>query len=121
MFEFKLEIYFDSKDLSGQEPEKRMGRVIVEEFNQDDADGDIDMSVVCEVSGDLTNRTKKVLTTDVKKELLKVIGELRNELKQIDANEEKIAKDKFEREQALKSYQEAHQQKGDVKQAIFEE
>jgi predicted small secreted protein len=33
----------------------------------------------------------------------------------------KIAKDKFEREQALKSYQEAHEQKGDVKQAIFEE
>jgi len=73
------------------------------------------------VAGDFTNRTKKVLTSDVKKEVLRVIGDLRNELKQIDANEEKIAKDKFEREQALKSYQEAHEHKGDVKQAIFEE
>ncbi len=116
-----MEVYFDSKDLTGEEPEKRMGRIIVEEFNQDDADNDIDVSVVCEVAGDLTNRTKKVLTSDVKKEVLKVIGELRNELKRIDANEEKIARDKFEREQALKSYQEAHEQKGEVKQAIFEE
>lgn len=75
-----------------------MGRLIVEEFNQDDADNDIDVSVVSEISGDFTNRTKKVLTNEVKKEVLRVIGELRNELKRIDANEEKIAKDKFERE-----------------------
>jgi predicted nucleotidyltransferase len=75
-----------------------MGRVIIEEFNQDDANDDIDMSIVCEVQGDLTNRTKKALTSEVKKELLRVIGELRNELSKIDANEEKIAKDKFERE-----------------------
>jgi hypothetical protein len=45
---FKIEIYFDSKDLSGSD-EKRMGRVIIEEFNQDDANDDIDMSIVCEV------------------------------------------------------------------------
>jgi len=62
---------------------------------------------VCEISGDLTNRTKKCLTTQVKKEVLRVIGELRTELKNIDANEEKIRKDAFEREQALKNYQEA--------------
>ncbi len=98
-----------------------MGRLIVEEFNQDDADDDIDVSVVSEIPGDFTNRSKKVLTTQVKKEVLCVIGELRNELKKIDANEEKLARDKFEREQAPKSYQEAHEQKGDVKQAIFEE
>lgn len=36
-----------------------------------------------------------MLTTEVKKEVLRVIGELRNQLKQIDANEEKIAKDKY--------------------------
>jgi hypothetical protein len=43
----------------------------------------------------------------VKKEVLRVIGDLRTELKNIDANEEKIRKDAFEREQALKNYQEA--------------
>jgi len=63
--------------------------------------------VVCEIAGDLTNRTKKCLITQVKKEVLRVIGELRTELKNIDANEEKIRKDAFEREQALKNYQEA--------------
>jgi hypothetical protein len=30
-------------DLTGAETEKRMGRVIIEEFNQDDADTDIDL------------------------------------------------------------------------------
>ncbi len=109
LFEFKMELYFDSVDMTGQEKDKRMGRLIVEEFNQDDADDDIDVSVVSEIPGDFTNRSKKVLTNEVKKEVLRVIGELRNELKQIDANEEKIARDKFEREQALKSYQEAHE------------
>ncbi len=107
LFEFKLEIYFDSLDKTGAETEKRQGRLIVEEFNQDDADNDIDVSVVCEIAGNLTNRTKKCLTTQVKKEVLRVIGELRTELKNIDANEEKIRKDAFEREQALKNYQEA--------------
>jgi hypothetical protein len=82
-------------DLTGAEADKRMGRVIIEEFNQDDADTDIDLQVVSEISGDFTNRTKKVLTIEVKKEVLRVIGELRNQLKQIDANEEKIAKDKY--------------------------
>ena len=33
LFEFKLEIYFDSVDVTGAEAEKRMGRLIVEEFN----------------------------------------------------------------------------------------
>jgi hypothetical protein len=40
----------------------------------------------------------------VKKEVLRIIGDLRTELKNIDANEEKIRKDAFEREQALKNY-----------------
>jgi len=91
-------------DRTGAEIEKRMGRVLIDEFNQDDADGDIDMSIVCEIAGDFTNRVKKALNTDVKKEILRVIGELRGELKKIDANEEKIRKDAFDREQALKSY-----------------
>jgi hypothetical protein len=107
LFEFKLEIYFDSIDKTGAESEKRQGRLLIEEFNQDDADNDIDMSIVCEIAGDLTNRSKKCLTSHVKKEVLRLIGELRNELKNIDANEEKLRKDAFEREQALKSYQEA--------------
>jgi hypothetical protein len=98
-----------------------MGRLIIDEFNQDDADNDIDINVISEIPGDFTNRAKKALTTEVKKEVLRVIGELRNELKQIDANEEKIAKDAFEREQALKNYKEATESKGDVKMAIFEE
>lgn len=77
-----MELYFDSVDMTGQEKDKkRMGRLIVEEFNQDDADDDIDVSVVSEIPGDFTNRSKKVLTNEVKKEVLRVIGELRNELK----------------------------------------
>jgi activator of HSP90 ATPase len=33
LFEFKLEIYFDSLDKMGAETEKRQGRLLVEEFN----------------------------------------------------------------------------------------
>ncbi len=73
------------------------------------------MSVVSEIPGDFTNRARKCLTTQVKKEVLRVIGELRGELKRIDANEEKLRKDAFEREQALKDYQAAQEQKGDTK------
>lgn len=107
LFEFKLEIYFDSLDKTGAEPDKRQGRLLVDEFNQDDADTDIDVSVVCEIAGDLTNRSKKCLSSHVKKQVLRIIGDLRAELKNIDANEEKIRKDAYEREQALKNYQEA--------------
>jgi activator of HSP90 ATPase len=32
LYEFKIEVYFDAEDLNGKE-EKRMGRVIVAEFN----------------------------------------------------------------------------------------
>jgi len=33
LFEFKLEVYFDSEDKSGAGEEKRMGRLLVDEFN----------------------------------------------------------------------------------------
>ena len=33
LFEFKLEIYFDSLDKTGAEIEKRQGRLLVDEFN----------------------------------------------------------------------------------------
>lgn len=98
-----------------------MGRVIVNEFNQDDSDADIDISVVCEIGGDFTARVKRVLVKEVKLQMLKVIGELRNELQKIDANEEKIRRDAIEREQAVKDYNEAQLKQGDAKQAIFEE
>ena len=115
LFEFKLEVYFDSEDNSGAGEEKRMGRLLVDEFNQDDIDGDIDFSIVCEKPGEFTDRTKRVLNTEVKQEVLKVIAELRKQLQAIDASEEKIRKDAIEREQALKDYQEAQKEKGDVK------
>ena len=67
-------------------------------------DGDIDFSVVCEKPGDFTARTRRALVTEVKREVLRVIGELRQELQSIDANEEKIRRDAAEREQALKDY-----------------
>lgn len=114
-------MYFDSVDRTGEEPEKRMGRLLVDEFNQDDVDGDIDFSVVCEKPGEFTQRTKRALNCEVKKEVLRVIGELRRDLQQIDANEEKLRKDAIEREQAIKDYTEAQKEKGDVKQQIFEE
>ena len=100
-------MYFDSEDKSGAGEEKRMGRLLVDEFNQDDIDGDIDFSIVCEKPGEFTDRTKRVLNTEVKQEVLKVIAELRKQLQAIDASEEKIRKDAIEREQALKDYQEA--------------
>jgi hypothetical protein len=84
-----------------------MGRLLVDEFNQDDSDADIDFSVVCEKPGEFTDRTKRALTTEVKSEVLKVIGQLREELQKIDANEEKIRRDAIEREQALKDYQDS--------------
>lgn len=104
LFEFKLEVYFDSVDTLGVEEEKRMGRLLVEEFNQDDIDGDIDFAVVCEKPGEFTNRTRRALQSEVKTEVLRVIGELRGVLQQIDANEEKIRRDAIEREQAIKDF-----------------
>jgi hypothetical protein len=73
-------VYFDSEDKSGAGEEKRMGRLLVDEFNQDDIDGDIDFSIVCEKPGEFTDRTKRVLNTEVKQEVLKVIAELRKQL-----------------------------------------
>jgi activator of HSP90 ATPase len=104
LFEFKMELYFDSIDKTGVEEERRMGRLLVDEFNQDDTDQDIDFSVVCEKPGEFTARTKRALQSQVKKEVLRVIGELRTELQQIDANEEKLRRDAIEREEAMKGY-----------------
>ena len=95
LYEFKMEIFFEAEDLEGKE-EKRMGRVKVEEFNQDD--DDIDVSVVCEKSGDFTAVVKKFLMSDAKKEILRIVNDLKNELKSIDANEEKLRRDQQERE-----------------------
>ena len=96
-----------------------MGRVQVEEFNQDD--DDIDVSVVCEKPGEFTAVVKKFLVSEVKKEIIRVVTELKTELKKIDANEEKLQRDKLEREQASREYEEAQQQKSDTKSKIFEE
>jgi activator of HSP90 ATPase len=77
LFEFKMELYFDSVDKTGEEEEKRLGRLLVDEFNQDDLDGDIDFSMVCEKPGEFTARTRRALVTEVKREVLRVIGDLR--------------------------------------------
>jgi activator of HSP90 ATPase len=115
LFEFKLELYFEAHDKdptttpeeapeSGEGSTKRMGRLIVDEFNQDDSDKDIDVSVVCETKGELTDRVRRALTSEAKREVLRVIGDLRGELQKIDASEEKIRRDAEERERALKDY-----------------
>lgn len=62
-----------------------------------------------------------MLATKIKQEILRVVNELKSELRRIDANEEKIRKDQAEREQALKDYEKAQMDKGDVKSQIFEE
>ena len=48
-----------------------------------------------------------MLTTQVKAEVMKVIHNLKEELKRIDADEEKIRKDKLEREAAERGMKEA--------------
>lgn len=118
LFDYKLDIYFDAVHLN--EPEtKAMGRVTVDEFNQDDED--IDVDVVCEKKEEFVTQVKHILRTKVKQQILTVVNELKAEMKKIDANEEKIRRDQAEREQALKSYQEAQEAKGDEKSRIFEE
>jgi len=63
--------------------------------------------VTCEKSTDFVAGVKKVLTTQVKAEVMKVIHNLKEELKRIDADEEKIRKDKLEREAAERGMKEA--------------
>ncbi|CDW91228.1 activator of hsp90 [Stylonychia lemnae] len=118
LFDYKLDIYFDAVHLTDPET-KAMGRVTVDEFNQDD--DDIDMDIVAEKKEEFVYQVKNSLSKLVKPEILRVVNELKAELKKIDASEEKIRKDQIEREQALKNYQQAEQDKGDVKQQLFEE
>jgi hypothetical protein len=54
--------------------------------------------VVCEKPGEFTSVVKKFLCNDIKKEILRVVNELKSELRKIDANEEKLRKDQMERE-----------------------
>lgn len=44
-----------------------------------------------------------------------MITELKSELLKIDSNEEKLQKDKLEREEAARNYEEAQRNAGDVK------
>jgi septal ring factor EnvC (AmiA/AmiB activator) len=93
-----------------------MGTIKVQEFNQDD--DDIEIDVTCEKPSDFVAGIKKVLKTQIKSDIQKVINDLKEELKRIDANEEKIRNDKLEREAAEK---EAQENSGDIKNQIFEE
>ena len=104
LFEFKLDIYFDAVNLKSpeNEEEKAMGRVVVDEFNQDD--DEIEVDVVCEKPTEFVAQVKKVLKTQIKAQILRVVSELKGELKRIDANEDKLRRDKLEREQAAKEY-----------------
>ena len=63
--------------------------------------------MTCEKPTDFVAGVKKVLTTQVKAEVMKVIHNLKEELKRIDADEEKIRKDKLEREAAEREMKEA--------------
>lgn len=73
-----------------------MGRVTVNEFNQDD--DDIDVDVVCEKKEEFVYQVRDFLKTRVKAEILRVVNDLKQELKKTDTNEEKIRKDQIERE-----------------------
>jgi RNase H-fold protein (predicted Holliday junction resolvase) len=96
-----------------------MGTIKVQEFNQDD--DDIEIDVTCEKPSDFVAGIKKVLKTQIKSDIQKVINDLKEELKRIDANEEKIRNDKLEREAAEKEMKEAQENSGNIKNQIFEE
>jgi activator of HSP90 ATPase len=105
LFDFTIEIYFDAYR-EGHKDDNIMGRVILHEFNQDD--DDIDIGYVCEKKSDLADHVRQKLTGPLlKTEILKAVKELKQELSSIDASEEKIKRDKFEREQAEKGYKDA--------------
>ena len=91
LYEFKLEIYFEAIPNTDIGEEKAMGRVLVDEFNQDDDDLNVD--VVCERPSEFVSQVRQVLKTKIKSEILRVVNELKTELRRIDANEEKIRKD----------------------------
>lgn len=77
---------------------------------------------MCEKKSDLADQVREKLTGPLlKAEILKAVKDLKQELSQIDANDEKIRKDKFDREQAEKEYTDALEKSGDVKQQIYDD
>lgn len=119
LYDFKLDIYFDAVPKEDIGEEKAMGRVLIDEFNQDD--DDLPFDIVCERPTEYVNQVKKVLKTKINAEILRVVNELKSELKQIDANEEKIRKDQQDREKAASDFEEAKKNAGEMKQQIFED
>ncbi len=61
LFEFKLEIYFEAIPTVDIGEEKAMGRVLVDEFNQDDDDLNVD--VVCERPSEFVSQVRAFLKT----------------------------------------------------------
>jgi polysaccharide pyruvyl transferase WcaK-like protein len=74
-----MEIYFKATPKTDIGEDEAMGRVLIDEFNQDD--DDLPFEIVCERPSEYVAQVKQVLKTKVKAEIQRVVNELKSELK----------------------------------------
>ena len=101
LYEFELDIYFEAS----RGDEECKGRVQVHEFNQNDDEYDI--VVICDQEKDLVPIVKRDINKNFNTVMNKICTQFMAELKQKDADEQKVAEDKARREAAAKEMEQA--------------
>lgn len=117
LYEFELEIYFEAMKTENPS-QKCKGKIKVHEFNQDDDELTIDITQ--DSPATFVDEVKKILKGEMNDLLLKTVMGLGEAMRERDVDEVKILKDKMEREQAKKNFEEAKATTDDVKQEIFD-
>jgi activator of HSP90 ATPase len=112
LYDFEFEVYFDGVDLKDKEQTCK-GKIKIHEINQDD--DELVMDVSSDQSGELVSRVKSIINSKLNEAALKVIMSLGKAMRERDADEIKVKKDKMEREQAKKLVEEAKEKNDDVK------
>lgn len=118
LFEFELEIYFDAVKTTDPNT-KCKGKVKVHEFNQDD--DELVLDVTQEKNEAFVQEVKKILSNEMNDLLFKTVMSLGKAMRARDADENKLMRDKMERENAKKAVEEAKATTGAKKDEIFEE
>lgn len=119
IYEFEIEGEWEAHEKEGDEEAK--GTFKIREFYQDDDPEDIEVDVTAEKSDEYHDAARSQFSSKVKPQIARVLGEFKELIQKIDADEKKIREDYERRMKEEEDMKKAEETKGQEKQAIFEE
>ena len=119
IYEFEIETEWEATEKEGDQEGK--GKLIIKEFYQDDDPEDVELDISADKSDEFHDSCRHQLQSKMKPQIEKVLESFKELIKKIDADEAKVRLDAEKRMKEEEEMKKAQEEKGDVKQAIFEE